>query len=111
MLSDFPVSWSKYRRLSKLIVMAAMSAEARTLAQRTSNRILTHVLTTAFTNNPQSSKYGRGVPGMKLQKRAEATDGLHKYMLNYAAPYGDLTLEETLTVWKTKHAPDQRTPR
>jgi hypothetical protein len=108
LLSDFPVSWSKYRRLSKLIVMAALSSEARRLAQRTSNRLLDSLRTTAFTNNPQSAKYGRGVPGMKLEKREAADDGMHTYQLNYAAPLGDHTLADMLAIWKQKHSADTR---
>jgi len=108
LLSDFPVSWSRHRRLSKLIVMAALSTEARRLAQRTSNQLLTHVRTTAFTNNPQSSKYGRGVPGMKLEKREAADDGIHQYQLNYAAPFGEHTLDDMLKIWQKKHAADTR---
>lgn len=110
LLSDFPVSWTRYRRIAKLIVMAAMSSEAKQLAQRTSNRLYDEITTTAFTNNPQSSKYGRGIPGFKLQKRAEADDGLHKWMLNYGGPFGELTLAETLDLWKKKHGNDRRDP-
>jgi len=32
LMSDFPVGWSRYRRLSKLIVVAAMSSEAQLLS-------------------------------------------------------------------------------
>lgn len=106
LLSDFPVSWSKYRRLSKLVVMAALSVEAKLLVQRARSRRLSYLLTTAFTNNPQSAKYGRGIPGMYLAKRDDAADGLHKFMLNYAAPLGQWTLAEGLDLWKRKHAGD-----
>ncbi|WP_433353410.1 hypothetical protein ACQPYV_23060 [Micromonospora saelicesensis] len=34
LMSDFPVSWTRYRRLAKLIVMAAASREAQLLLQR-----------------------------------------------------------------------------
>jgi len=54
-MSDFPVSWSRYRRLSKLLVMAAISA---TLLQRSLSRRITAWTTTTFSDNPNSSKYG-----------------------------------------------------
>ncbi|MEU5859266.1 hypothetical protein ABZ799_28475 [Nocardiopsis dassonvillei] len=66
-MSDFPVSWSRNRRLSKLIVMAALSAESKQLHQRSLSRRLTGWSTTAFADRP-SSKYGRGIPGARLQK-------------------------------------------
>jgi hypothetical protein len=106
LLSDFPVSWSRHRRLSKLIVMAALSTESRRLAQRTSNILLDRLRTTAYTNNPQSQKYGRGVPGMKLEKRDDADDGIHRYQLNYVAPFGEHTLAQMLDIWQRKHAAD-----
>lgn len=105
LMSDFPVSWSKYKRLSKLIVLAAMSREAQHLAQRSTSKRLTKIVTTAFSDNPQSSKYGRGIPGFKLIKRTEGdTDGVHKYQLQYGGPFGDWTLAEALELWQTKHA-------
>lgn len=96
LLSDFPVSWSKYKNLAKLIVMAAMSKEAQTLIQRTLSRKITGVETTAFSNRPVSMKY-RGP--MKLKSRKDGDDGYHKYKLQYEATMGEWTLEEALTKW------------
>jgi hypothetical protein len=116
LLSDFPVAWTQYRRLSKLIVMAAMSDEARHLLQRPLSRRLRTVLTTAFSDNPQSAKYGRGIPGMKLAKREDggeggtAKDGVHRYMLNYEGPLGAWDLAGALATWMDKHSSDQRWP-
>jgi len=109
LMSDFPVSWTRYRRLAKLIVMAAASREAQLLLQRSLSKRLTAWSTTAFTNNPNSAKYGRGIPGVKLQKRSEpAADGIHRYQLQYGGPLGGWTLDEALTEWKRRHGKDTR---
>jgi hypothetical protein len=108
LLSDFPVSWTKYRRLSKLIVIAALSAEAQLLIQRSLSRRMTHASTTAFSDHPNSAKYGRGIPGFGLTHRGDATDGLHRWMLTYRGPLGQWTLTEGLDLWRRKHAADLR---
>ncbi|CQD04964.1 putative antirestriction adenine methyltransferase [Corynebacterium striatum] len=95
-LSDFPVGWSKYKNLAKLIIMCAMSKEAQTLVQRSLSRKVTKIETTAFTNRPSSMKY-RGP--LKLKSRKEAKDGYHKYQLQYAGPLGQMTLDDVLEKW------------
>lgn len=109
LMSDFPVSWSRYRRLAKLIVMAAMSREAQLLLQRSLSKRITGWSTTAFTDNPNSAKYGRGITGVKLQKRTEpAADGVHRYQLQYGGPIGGWSCDEALAEWKRRHGKDQR---
>ncbi|MEV7413317.1 hypothetical protein AB0O04_36535, partial [Streptomyces althioticus] len=113
LMSDFPVSWTRYRRLAKLIVMAASTKEAQLLVQRSLSKRIDSWATTAFTDRPNSAKYGRGIPGVKLQKRTEATpkdpgDGIHRYQLQYGGPLGAYDLNEALTLWKTKHGKDLR---
>jgi hypothetical protein len=110
LMSDFPVSWSRYRRLAKLIVMCALTKEAQLLLQRALSRRLTAWSTTAFSDNPNSAKYGRGIPGAKLLKRTQpAADGIHTYQLQYGGPLGERSLPDTLALWKAKHGSDQRT--
>lgn len=109
LMSDFPVSWTRYRRLAKLIVMAAASREAQVLLQRSLSKRLTGWSTTAFTDHPNSAKYGRGIPGVRLQKRSEpAADGIHRFQLQYGGPLGRWTLAEALTEWKRRHGKDLR---
>ncbi|MEU9887987.1 hypothetical protein [Sphaerisporangium sp. NPDC051011] len=109
LMSDFPVAWTRYRRLAKLIVMAASTTEAQLLVQRSLSRRITAWSTTAFTDNPNSAKYGRGIPGVTLQKRSQpAADGIHRYQLQYGGPLGAYTLDEALTLWKRKHGKDSR---
>jgi hypothetical protein len=102
LLSDFPVAGTDWVRLSKLIVLAAMSRESRMLIQRMYSRAMPRVATTVFTRRPSSAKYGRGIPGMKLTNRKDAGEG--KNALTYSAPYGEWTLAEALATWKQKHA-------
>ncbi|MFE7051506.1 hypothetical protein ACFVAM_24410 [Streptomyces californicus] len=113
LMSDFPVAWTKYRRLAKLIVMAASTKEAQLLIQRSLSKRITGWATTAFTDRPNSAKYGRGIPGVKLQKRTEATpkdpgDGIHRYQLQYGGPLGVYGLAGALDLWKTEHGKDMR---
>ncbi|MFE7330803.1 hypothetical protein ACFU8W_38855 [Streptomyces sp. NPDC057565] len=113
LMSDFPVSWTKYRRLAKLIVMAASTSEAQLLLQRSLSKRLTGWATTAFTDRPNSAKYGRGIPGVKLQKRTEAIskdpgDGIHRYQLQYGGPLGNYDLAQALDLWKRKHGSDMK---
>ncbi|MFF4391460.1 hypothetical protein ACFY0G_32425 [Streptomyces sp. NPDC001552] len=109
LLSDFPVSWTRYRRLAKLIVMAASATETQLLLQRATSRKITSWATTAFSNNPQSAKYGRGIPGVVLDKRqTPGSDGIHRYQLQYSGPIGDYDLAGALELWKRKHGKDMR---
>jgi hypothetical protein len=102
LLSDFPVSGSDYPRLSKLVVLAAMSRESRMLMQRMYSRAMPKVATTVFTRRATSAKYGRGIPGMRLTNRKPVNDG--KSALTYSAPFGQWTLEEALRMWMQSHA-------
>jgi len=104
LMSDFPVPWTRYRRLSKLIVMAGLTSEARHLVQRMLSISIRSVGTTAYSDNPNSAKYGRGVPGMHLTKRTQPSgDGIHEFQLQYEAPAGQWTCDEALRIWKQKH--------
>jgi hypothetical protein len=104
LMSDFPIGWSKYKRLSKLIVLAATSREAQALLQRMRSRRVTKWATTAFTDNPTSGKYGRGIPGVKLTSRKPCEQSNHKWQLQYEGTIGEWTLAEALTMWRAKHA-------
>ena len=79
MLSDFPVEPKPHDKVSKLIVMLALTREMRRRLERTNLIRTCGVLTTARTEKPVSMKY-RGP--MKLLKRGEK-DG--EKFLNYIA--------------------------
>lgn len=96
LMSDFPVSWSRYKHLAKLVIIAAMSSEAKQLVQRPLAHLVTAVSTTAFTQRPVSMKY-RNL--MKLTKRADADDGIHQFQLQYEGAMGEWTLQDGLDMW------------
>jgi hypothetical protein len=106
LMSDFPIGWTRYRRLSKLVVMAALSSEAQLVMERTFSRRIRSLGTTAFSQNPTSGKYGRGIPGMRLVSRRPADDGVHEWLVNYAGPMGQWDLAKALRTWLRKHASD-----
>lgn len=113
LLSDFPVAPSKYKRLAKLVLFAALSKESKLLAERIANKRVRSLVTTAFSKNPVSMKY-RGL--FKLLNKKELpgveegeTDMSKIYynrgwQLNYGAPLGQWTLQEGLNLWKKKHS-------
>lgn len=100
MLSDFAVANSKYKKLSKLMLYAAMSKEVQLQMEHIKAKRIRSLITTAFSNNPISMKY-RGV--FRLLKRDEADDGHNKYKLQYGAEMGQWTLKEGFEIWKKKH--------
>ena len=96
LMSDFPVSWSRHKHLAKLVIVAAMSQEAKQLVQRPLAHLVTSLSMTAFTHRPVSMKY-RSL--MKLASRKPADDGVHEFQLQYEGPMGEWTLQEGLTMW------------
>jgi hypothetical protein len=115
LLSDFPVAPSDYPRLSKLVLYAALSVEAKRLMERLSNVQVTGLLTTAFAAKPVSMKY-RGLFTLASRKPLDvskeswgkgisADDPYYgqAWMLNYEADTGQWTLDEGLARWKKKH--------
>ncbi|WP_394810699.1 putative antirestriction adenine methyltransferase [Streptomyces griseus] len=118
MLSDFPVSTSRYAKLSKLIVMASISREAQLLTWRYGHRRYQSLATTAFTKRPVSMKY-RGV--LRLLKRdqkdvlgeawakgIDPTDSYYaqQYQLQYGAPFSGKPLADVLVEWKKRYGKD-----
>lgn len=96
--SDFPVSGTRYKRLSKLMAMLAVSGDSRRLMERTFEKRMRSIYTTAFTDRPSSMKY-RGV--MTLTKRGQTDDG--RKFLNYRADFNELSWADTLQVWWRVH--------
>jgi hypothetical protein len=96
LLSDFAVGPTDYPRLSKLIVLAATSAEAQLLAQRAFSKRIRALATTAFTDRPVSMKY-RGL--LKLTKRSPTTEGGYAWQLQYQGPMGGHTLAQAWDRW------------
>lgn len=100
LLADFPVAPTDYPRLSKLVVMAATSHEARMLIERRLKRRVRTVATTAFSNKPVSMKY-RGV--MNLHARRDEPGQGKKFRLIYTAPMDRWTLDGALKEWNRRY--------
>lgn len=104
LLSDFAVGPTDYPRLSKLVVMAALSVEARLLAERRLAQRWRSLVTTAFAQNPVSMKY-RGLVELISRAEAQGADfaGGKGYKLTYGGPIGRWSLAEALETWHAKH--------
>lgn len=112
LLSDFPIAPVKYARLAKLVLYAALSKESNAIAERLMGKHVYSVTTTAFSKKPVSMKY-RGLFRLLTQKKlegvsADETDISKRYygsgyMLNYGTEFGQWTLSEGLSMWKTKY--------
>ncbi|MCL1988116.1 MAG: hypothetical protein FWG64_09140 [Firmicutes bacterium] len=118
LLSDFPIAPSKYKRLSKLVLYAALSKESQLLAENLTRKRVCSLVTTAFSKNPVSMKY-RGLFKLLNKSKLDGTrllDGQASstnmseiyynsgYKLNYGQKMGEWTLAEGLAEWKLKHA-------
>jgi hypothetical protein len=115
LLSDFPVAPTKYRRMAKLVLYAALSKEAKLLAERLTSKRVKSLVTTAFSKRPVSMKY-RGLFQILTKKKMEqdvesGSDGdiswryyNDGYQLNYGAAMGQWTLQEGFELWKKKHS-------
>jgi len=108
LLSDFPVSPTKYQRLSKLILYAVLSKEMKLIFEKLTRKRVRGIITTAFSDNPVSMKY-RGI--FRLLKREKLEEAKNcksgyigkKFMLNYGQEVGNFTLDEGFKIWLKKH--------
>ena len=94
MMTDFSIAPVKYKRLSKLVLAAALSTEVREFLMERFNQKIDSIFTTAFTSNPISMKY-RGL--FEVYNRKEDC-------VNYEAKAGKWTLEEGFNWWLKKHS-------
>lgn len=94
MMTDFAVRPTSYRRLSKLVLAAALSTETEVVMEQSLGAQIKTVGTTAFTERAVSMKY-RGL--FELHSRKEGR-------LNYLAPTGQWSLKEALAWWIKKHS-------
>lgn len=102
LLSDFSISGTSYKHLSKLVLYAILSHEAKGLIERLMNKRVTSVVTTIFTNRPKSMKY-RGLFEQISKKEGKPGVDAHKFILNYGARLGQWSLDEALKEWKEKY--------
>lgn len=99
MMADFPIPGTRYARLSKLMVMCAVSGDTRKLLERAMQQRCPRLSTTAFTNRPVSMKY-RGV--LELVKRGETPDG--QKFLNYEGVFNTQSYAQVFQEWFRKNA-------
>lgn len=113
LLSDFPVAPSKYKRLSKLVVYAALSKESKALAESLTNKRVYSLVTTAFAKNPVSMKYRGLLHLLNKSRLKDIEDGEtdmskiyynNGYKLNYGAPMGEWDLQQGLAMWKKRYS-------
>ncbi|WP_449246643.1 putative antirestriction adenine methyltransferase [Desulfarculus baarsii] len=93
-LSDFVAPYSRYKRLSKLLLLILTTKQVQqVIAEKFWMRVKA-LHTTAFTKKPVSAKY-RGV--FVLEKRAEDH-------INYKAEAGTRTIKGALKEWTTRYS-------
>ena len=103
MMADIAVASERYPRLSKLLLMAALSRELRHDLEARCVREIAYCVTTAFSRRPVSMKY-RGI--FKLLSRKEQGD---TFVLNYYARTGQWTLAEAMRSWSGRYGAGGKT--
>lgn len=103
LLTDFAISPTKEKHLSKLVLYCILSKEAKGLAEKLTNKRINSISTNAFSNNPVSMKY-RGVFEQYGRRAIEkdAEGNVIKWNLTYGAKMGQWTLKEAYKKWKRK---------
>lgn len=97
-MTDFSIGPTKYKNLSKLVLMASLSTEMQTLLNRRLGRIFRTVGTTAFTDNQVSMKYRGLYDLVKREPRKGDVEGF----INYRSKIGRWSLSEGLKLWTQK---------
>ena len=103
LLTDFAISPTKEKHLSKLVLYCVLSKEAKFLMENIAGKRIKSIATNAFSNNPISMKY-RGIfkqYGKKVIKKDENGKPI-KYNLSYGAKVGQWTLKEAFEKWKQR---------
>lgn len=95
--SFFALPGTRYKRLSKLVVLAALAQETKTLVQRRNEFPVGEVTTTMYTKR-DSSMLMRGV--MDLAR--DGFDGQGQKVLVYTSGWGKWSLGEALRRWVQK---------
>ena len=103
LLTDFAVSPTNEKHLSKLVLLCILSKEAKILAEKMANKRIMSISTNAFSNNPVSMKY-RGIFKQYSRKPLEKDNNgnVTKWNLTYGAKMGQWTLKEAYEKWKRK---------
>lgn len=94
MMSDFCIRPSIYKRLAKLVLVAALSKEMKEILEQSLAMQVNTIGTTVFTKKNVSMKY-RGM--FEIYSKKEGA-------INYVAPAGRWTLKEGFEWWKKNHS-------
>ena len=98
MMINFAIAPTLYKRLSKLVLAAALSKEVQCVLMQKFNAKVPLILTTAFTKKPVSMKY-RGLFDVYNKKEG---------IVNYSAKAGRWTLEEGFRWWMNTQSQSQK---
>ena len=103
LLTDFSISPTSEKNLSKLVLICVLSKEVKLIAERVKNGRVKTINTNAFSNNPVSMKY-RGLFELAGRKVIEKDENgkPKKYNLSYTSHIGRWTLKEGYELWRQK---------
>lgn len=103
LMTDFAVSPTKVKHLSKLVLCCVLSKEVQLISEQIVRKRVKSIATNAFSNNVVSMKY-RGLFEQYGRRVIEEDDNGKplKYNLSYGASAGQWTLREGYKVWKQK---------
>lgn len=103
LLTDFSISPTCEKNLSKLVLYCILSKEVKMLAKKVIGKRVKTITTNAFSKNPVSMKY-RGLfeqfGRRELEKDNEGN--VKKWNLSYGAKMGQWTLKEGYELWRRK---------
>ena len=100
MTADFAVGPTDYPRLSKLVLIALLSEDARLALQQSLNRRINAIRTAVFSDHAVSMKY-RNL--FRLRRREPVKDGPHSYHLHYEAQAGQWPLPDGYAMWVERY--------
>lgn len=103
LLTDFAISPSCEKNLSKLVLCCILSKEVKMLAEKVMGKRVNTITTNAFSRNPVSMKY-RGLFDLYGRRELEKDENgkVKKYNLSYGARMGQWTLKEGYERWRQK---------
>lgn len=103
LMTDFSISPTCEKNLSKLVLYCILSKEARFLAEKVTGKRANSITTNAFSKNPVSMKY-RGLLELFGRREIEKDKNgkVKKWNLSYGAPMGQWSLKEGYELWRRK---------
>lgn len=103
LLTDFAISPTCEKNLSKLVLCCVLSKEVKMLAEKVMGKRVNTITTNAFSKNPVSMKY-RGLFEQYGRRELEKDENgkVKKYNLSYGTRMGQWTLKEGYELWRRK---------